>query len=242
MNSNLMSLGGIAIAIGAMVDAAIVMIENAHKHLEKLDRLKPVHTVKDRADAMIAACQEVGPALFFSLLIITVSFLPVFTLESQEGRLFSPLAYTKTFAMAGASLLSVTLVPVLMLLFIRGKIMPEAKNPVNRFLIWVYRPIIEAVMRWKKLTMALAVIAMGLSWYPASQLGSEFMPTLNEGTLLYMPASLPGMSITKAAEVLQTQDKIIKSFPEVESVYGKAGRANTATDPAPTRCSRRSST
>ena len=234
MNSNLMSLGGIAIAIGAMVDAAIVMIENAHKHLEKLDRLKPVHTVKDRADAMIAACQEVGPALFFSLLIITVSFLPVFTLESQEGRLFSPLAYTKTFAMAGASLLSVTLVPVLMLLFIRGKIMPEAKNPVNRFLIWVYRPIIEAVMRWKKLTVALAVITMGLSWYPASQLGSEFMPTLNEGTLLYMPASLPGMSITKAAEVLQTQDKIIKSFPEVESVYGKAGRANTATDPAPT--------
>ncbi len=234
MNSNLMSLGGIAIAIGAMVDAAIVMIENAHKHLERLDRLKPVHSFKERADAMIAACQEVGPALFFSLLIITVSFLPVFTLESQEGRLFSPLAYTKTFAMAGASLLSVTLVPVLMLLFIRGKIMPEAKNPVNRFLIWVYRPIIEAVMRWKKLTIALALIAMGLSYYPASQLGSEFMPTLNEGTLLYMPASLPGMSITKAAEVLQTQDKIIKSFPEVESVYGKAGRANTATDPAPT--------
>ncbi|MBA4178439.1 MAG: CusA/CzcA family heavy metal efflux RND transporter, partial [Leptothrix sp. (in: Bacteria)] len=233
MNSNLMSLGGIAIAIGAMVDAAIVMIENAHKHLEKLDRLKPVHTFKERADAMIAACQEVGPALFFSLLIITVSFLPVFTLESQEGRLFSPLAYTKTFAMAGASLLSVTLVPVLMLLFIRGKIMPEAKNPVNRFLIWVYHPIIEAVMRWKKLTIALAMIAMGLSYYPASQLGSEFMPTLNEGTLLLMPASLPGMSITKAAEVLQTQNKIIKSFPEVESVFGKAGRANTATDPAP---------
>ncbi|MDP1900357.1 MAG: CusA/CzcA family heavy metal efflux RND transporter [Rubrivivax sp.] len=234
MNSNLMSLGGIAIAIGAMVDAAIVMIENAHKHLERLDRLKPVHTVKDRADAMIDACQEVGPALFFSLLIITVSFLPVFTLESQEGRLFSPLAYTKTFAMAGSALLSVTLVPVLMMLFIRGKIMPEAKNPVNRFLIWVYRPIIEAVMRWKKVTIALALITMAASWYPASQLGSEFMPTLNEGTLLYMPASLPGMSITKAAEVLQTQDKIIKSFPEVSSVYGKAGRANTATDPAPT--------
>ncbi|MDO9286703.1 MAG: CusA/CzcA family heavy metal efflux RND transporter, partial [Aquabacterium sp.] len=234
MNSNLMSLGGIAIAIGAMVDAAIVMIENAHKHLERLDRLKPDHTVKDRADAMLDACKEVGPALFFSLLIITVSFLPVFTLESQEGRLFSPLAYTKTFSMAGAALLSVTLVPVLMMLFIRGRIMPEARNPLNRFLIWIYRPIIAAVMRWKMLTIALAVIALGVSWYPASKLGSEFMPTLNEGTLLYMPASLPGMSITKAAEVLQTQDKIIKSFPEVSSVYGKAGRANTATDPAPT--------
>jgi Cu(I)/Ag(I) efflux system membrane protein CusA/SilA len=230
MNSNLMSLGGIAIAIGAMVDAAIVMIENAHKHLE---RLPPVHTVKQRADAMLDACKEVGPALFFSLLIITVSFLPVFTLESQEGRLFAPLAYTKTFSMAGAALLSVTLVPVLMMLFIRGKIMPEAKNPLNRFMIWVYRPIIAGVMRWKKLTIALAVIAMALTYFPASKLGSEFMPTLNEGTLLYMPASLPGMSITKAAEVLQTQDKIIKSFPEVASVYGKAGRANTATDPAP---------
>jgi len=230
MNSNLMSLGGIAIAIGAMVDAAIVMIENAHKHLE---RLRPEHTRRERAAAMLNACKEVGPALFFSLLIITVSFLPVFTLESQEGRLFSPLAYTKTFAMAGAALLSVTLVPVLMLLFIRGKIMPEAKNPVNRFLIWSYRPVIVAVMRWKKTTIALSVIVMAASYYPASKLGSEFMPTLNEGTLLFMPASLPGMSITKAAEILQTQDKIIKSFPEVRSVFGKAGRANTATDPAP---------
>ena len=183
---------------------------------------------------MLDACKEVGPALFFSLLIITVSFLPVFTLESQEGRLFSPLAYTKTFSMAGAALLSVTLVPVLMMLFIRGKIMPEAKNPLNRFLIWVYRPIIAAVMRWKKLTIALALVVLAVSYFPASRLGSEFMPTLNEGTLLYMPASLPGMSITKAAEVLQTQDKIIKSFPEVSSVFGKAGRANTATDPAPT--------
>ncbi|NKE64560.1 efflux RND transporter permease subunit [Ramlibacter sp. RBP-2] len=230
MNSNIMSLGGIAIAIGAMVDAAIVMIENAHKHLE---RLPPSHSLKERADAMIAACKEVGPALFFSLLIITVSFLPVFTLESQEGRLFSPLAYTKTFSMAGAALLSVTLVPVLMMLFIRGRVMPEAKNPVNRFLIWTYRPIIAWVMRWKKLTIALAVVAMAASIYPASKLGTEFMPTLDEGTLLYMPASLPGMSITKAAEVMQTQDKIIRSFPEVESVFGKAGRANTATDPAP---------
>ncbi|HET7526866.1 MAG TPA: CusA/CzcA family heavy metal efflux RND transporter, partial [Burkholderiaceae bacterium] len=230
MNSNIMSLGGIAIAIGAMVDAAIVMIENAHKHLE---RLPPNHSVADRGEAMLDACQEVGPALFFSLLIITVSFLPVFTLEAQEGRLFSPLAYTKTFSMAGAALLSVTLVPVLMLLFIRGRVMPEAKNPVNRFLIWIYRPIIAAVMRWKVLTIAGAIVVMALTLIPASRLGSEFMPTLNEGTLLYMPSSLPGMSITKAAEVLQTQDKIIKSFPEVSSVYGKAGRANSATDPAP---------
>ncbi len=231
MNSNLMSLGGIAIAIGAMIDAAIVMIENAHKHLE---RLPEGHSTAERFEAMLAACKEVGPALFFSLLIITVSFLPVFTLEGQEGRLFSPLAYTKTFSMAGAAILSVTLVPVLMLLFIRGKIMPEAKNPVNRVLIWVYRPIIATVMRWKKMTIVLAVIALAVSVYPASRLGSEFMPTLNEGTLLYMPASLPGMSITKAAELMQTQDKIIKSFPEDESVFGKAGRANTATDPAPT--------
>ncbi len=231
MNSNLMSLGGIAIAIGAMIDAAIVMIENAHKHLE---RLPEGHSSNDRVEAMLAACREVGPALFFSLLIITVSFLPVFSLEGQEGRLFSPLAYTKTFSMAGAAILSVTLVPVLMMLFIRGKIMPESKNPVNRFLIWVYRPIIAAVMRWKKLTIVLALIILGVSIYPASRLGSEFMPTLNEGTLLFMPASLPGMSITKAAELMQTQNKIIKSFPEVASVYGKAGRANTATDPAPT--------
>jgi Cu(I)/Ag(I) efflux system membrane protein CusA/SilA len=220
MNSNLMSLGGIAIAIGAMIDAAIVMIENAHKHLE---RLPPEHSTADRATAMMDACKEVGPALFFSLLIITVSFLPVFTLEAQEGRLFSPLAYTKTFSMAGAAMLSVTLVPVLMLLFIRGTIMPEARNPVNRFLIWVYRPIIAGVMRWKKSTIVVALLLLLVSLYPASQLGSEFMPTLNEGSLLYMPASLPGMSITKAAELMQTQDKIIKSFPEVESVFGNQG-------------------
>jgi Cu(I)/Ag(I) efflux system membrane protein CusA/SilA len=231
MNSNLMSLGGIAIAIGAMVDAAIVMIENAHKHLE---RLPPESSLGARSEAMLAACREVGPALFFSLLIITVSFLPVFTLEAQEGRLFSPLAYTKTFAMAGAALLSVTLVPVLMLLFIRGRILPEAQNPVNRFLIRAYRPVIAGVMGWKKATIGAALLALLVSLYPASRLGSEFMPTLNEGTLFYMPASLPGMSITKAAELLQTQNKIIKSFPEVASVYGKAGRANTATDPAPT--------
>jgi len=227
MNSNIMSLGGIAIAIGAMVDAAIVMIENAHKHLERLKE------GESRFEAMLAACKEVGPALFFSLLIITVSFLPVFTLEAQEGRLFSPLAYTKTFSMAGAAFLSLTLVPVLMGLFIRGKLMPEHKNPLNRFLIWAYRPIIAAVMRRKKTTIAVALMLLGLTLYPATRLGSEFMPTLNEGTLLYMPASLPAMSITKAAELLQTQDKIIKSFPEVASVYGKAGRAQTATDPAP---------
>jgi Cu(I)/Ag(I) efflux system membrane protein CusA/SilA len=231
MNSNIMSLGGVAIAIGAMVDAAIVMIENAHKHIE---RLKDGHSNAERAAAIIDACKEVGPALFFSLLIITVSFLPVFTLEAQEGRLFSPLAYTKTFAMAGAALLSVTLVPVLMLFFIRGKIIAEAKNPVNRVLIWLYRPIIAWVMRWKRTTIVLAVATLAVSLYPASKLGSEFMPTLNEGTLFYMPTSLPGMSITKAGELLQTQNKIIKSFPEVASVIGKAGRANTATDPAPT--------
>ena len=227
LNSNIMSLGGIAIAIGAMVDAAIVMIENAHKHLERLKE------GESRTEAMIAACKEVGPALFFSLLIITVSFLPVFTLEAQEGRLFAPLAFTKTFAMAGAALLSVTLVPVLMMLFIRGRIMPESRNPLNRFLLWSYRPIIAAVMRHKKITIAAALLVMGLTLYPALHLGSEFMPPLNEGTLLYMPSSLPGMSVTKAAELLQTQDKIIKSFPEVVSVYGKAGRAQTATDPAP---------
>ena len=227
LNSNIMSLGGIAIAIGAMVDAAIVMIENAHKHLERAPPEAP------RLQVMIDACREVGPALFFSLLIITVSFLPVFTLEAQEGRMFKPLAYTKTFAMAGAAFLSITLVPVLMLLFIRGRIMPEQKNPLNRFLIWIYRPAIVWVMRWKKLTIAAAVLALGLSAYPAMRLGSEFMPVLNEGTLLYMPSSLPSMSVTKAGELLQTQNKILKTFPEVASVFGKAGRAATATDPAP---------
>ena len=227
MNSNIMSLGGIAIAIGAMVDAAIVMIENAHKHLE---RLRPGES---RVQALVDACKEVGPALFFSLLIITVSFLPVFTLESQEGRLFSPLAYTKTFSMAGAALLSVTLVPALMLIFVRGRILPEAKNPLNRVLIFLYRPVIAWVMRWKALTILLALAALAASAWPAMRLGTEFMPTLNEGTLLYMPASLPAMSVTKAAEVLQIQDRIIKGFPEVASVYGKAGRAQTATDPAP---------
>ena len=227
MNSNIMSLGGIAIAIGAMVDAAIVMIENAHKHIERDDGSRT------RLQLISDSCREVGPALFFSLLIITVSFLPVFTLESQEGRLFHPLAFTKTFAMAGGALLSITLVPVLMLLFIRGKIIPEQKNPINRFLIAIYRPIIAVVLRFKTATVISAIVILLISFWPASRLGSEFMPTLNEGTLLYMPASLPGMSVTKAAELLQQQDRIIKSFPEVESVFGKAGRAQTATDPAP---------
>ena len=227
MNSNIMSLGGIAIAIGAMVDAAIVMIENAHKHIERDDGSKP------RIQLIIDACREVGPALFFSLLIITVSFLPVFALEAQEGRLFHPLAFTKTFSMAGGALLSVTLVPVLMLLFVRGKILPEQKNPVNRFLIAIYRPVIAVVLRHKAATLGVAALVLLVSVWPASKLGSEFMPTLNEGTLLYMPASLPGMSVTKAAELLQQQDRIIKTFPEVESVFGKAGRALTATDPAP---------
>ena len=227
MNSNIMSLGGIAISIGVMVDAAIVMIENAHKHIERSDGSR------SRTQLIIDACREVGPALFFSLMIITVSFLPVFALEAQEGRLFKPLAFTKTFAMAGGALLSITLVPVLMLLFVRGKIVPEHKNPVNRFLVAAYRPVINVVLRHRMATVMFALVALFASLWPASRLGSEFMPTLNEGTLLYMPASLPGMSVTKASELLQQQDRIIKGFPEVESVFGKAGRALTATDPAP---------
>ena len=228
LSSNIMSLGGIAIALGAMVDAAIVMIENAHKHLE---RAAPGTT---RLQVMTEAAIEVGPALFFSLAVITVSFLPVFTLEDQEGRMFRPLAFTKTFAMAGGALLSVTLVPVLMMLFIRGHIIPEHCNPVNRLLIWLYRPLISGVLRAKTITITLALAILAATAWPAMQLGSEFMPTLNEGTLLFMPVTLPGLSVTKAAELLQTQDRIIKSFPEVESVFGKSGRANTATDPAPT--------
>ncbi len=228
LSSNIMSLGGIAIAIGAMVDAAIVMIENAHKRLEHAPPDKP------RVDVLIEAAVEVGPALFFSLLIITVSFLPIFALEAQEGRLFHPLAFTKSFSMAAAALLSVTLVPALMMLFVRGRIVPEQKNPLNRLLIWLYRPIIKGVLAARWFTIAVAVLVLGASVWPAMQLGSEFMPTLNEGTLFYMPVTLPGLSITKAGELLQTQDKIIKSFPEVASVWGKAGRAGTATDPAPT--------
>ncbi|MDD5035094.1 MAG: efflux RND transporter permease subunit [Methylococcaceae bacterium] len=237
MNSNIMSLGGIAIAIGAMVDAAIVMIENAHKHLER-DSISPLPAgegsgERARFDIILKACREVGPPLFFSLLIITVSFVPVFALEAQEGRLFQPLAYTKTFAMAGAALLSLTLVPVLMLLFVRGKILPEQRNPINRLLLRAYQPCIAWALRWKKLTLLSALLILAASVYPALRLGGEFMPTLNEGTLLFMPQTLPGLSVTQAAQLLQTQDRIIKSFPEVESVFGKAGRALTATDPAP---------
>ncbi|KKX29425.1 CusA/CzcA family heavy metal efflux RND transporter [Rhizobium sp. LC145] len=228
IGANIMSLGGIAIAIGAMIDAAIVMIENAHKHLE---RAPPD---KNRTQVLIDAASEVGPALFFSLLIITVSFLPIFTLESQEGRLFGPLAFTKTFAMAAAALLSITLVPALMIVFVRGKIVPEHRNPINRLLIWLYRPIIATVLRAKTITILIALVALAVTVWPARQIGSEFMPALNEGTLMYMPTTLPGLSVTKAAELMQTQDRIIKSFPEVKTVFGKAGRALTATDPAPT--------
>jgi copper/silver efflux system protein len=227
MGANIMSLGGIAIAIGAMIDAAIVMIENAHKHLERAD------SGRSRVDVLIEAASEVGPALFFSLLIITVSFMPIFTLESQEGRLFSPLAFTKTFSMAAAALLSVTLAPALMVVFVRGRIVPEHRNPINRFLIWIYRPVIKVVLQAKVLVILGSLAILAITIWPARQLGAEFMPSLNEGTLLYMPTTLPGISITKAAELLQTQDKIIRSFPEVASVYGKAGRASTATDPAP---------
>jgi copper/silver efflux system protein len=227
LGSNIMSLGGIAIAVGAMIDAAIVMIENAHKHLE---RAPPG---KARVQILTDAASEVGPALFFSLLVITVSFLPIFTLESQEGRMFGPLAFTKTFSMAAAALLSVTLVPALMVIFVRGRVIPEHKNPINRFLIWLYRPIIHGVLKAKTFTIVLALVALAVSIWPARQLGSEFMPALDEGTLMYMPTTLPGISVTKAAELLQMQDRIIKSFPEVESVYGKAGHAATATDPAP---------
>ena len=227
ISSNIMSLGGIAIAIGAMIDAAIVMIENAHKHLERAPADKP------RIEVLVEAAAEVGPSLFFSLLIITVSFLPIFALEAQEGLLFKPLAWTKTFAMAAAALLSITVVPALMVLFVRGRIVPERKNPVNRALIWLYRPIIRAVLRHKVLAVLVAFGMLGASVYPAMRLGSEFMPTLNEGTIMYMPTTLPGLSITKSAELLQIQNRIIKTFPEVESVFGKAGRAATATDPAP---------
>ena len=228
LSSNIMSLGGIAIAIGAMVDAAIVMIENAHKHLERAE------PGKSRLEVLIESSKEVGPALFFGLLVITVSFLPIFTLEAQEGRLFKPLAYTKTFSMAAAALLSITLVPALMLIFVRGRIIAERRNPLNRFLIWIYRPVISGVLRAKIFTVVIAIVVLGASYWPAKQLGSEFMPTLDEGVLFYMPTTLPGLSVTKAAELLQSQNKIIKSFPEVETVFGKAGRASTATDPAPT--------
>ena len=227
LNANIMSLGGIAIAIGAMVDAAVVMVENAHKHLERDEGKKP------RTEILIDAATEVGPSLFFSLLIITVSFLPVFSLQAQEGRLFSPLAFTKTYAMAGAAFLAITIVPLLMVLFIRGRIVPEHRNPLNRFLLWLYAPVIRFVLRRKIVVLAGALLVLIGTLVPLRQLGSEFMPPLNEGDLLYMPTTLPGISITKAREILQQTDRMIGQFPEVHHVFGKIGRAETATDPAP---------
>jgi Cu(I)/Ag(I) efflux system membrane protein CusA/SilA len=218
-----------------MIDAAIVMIENAHKHLERAPPDKP------GSEVLIKAASEVGPALFFSLLIITVSFLPIFTLESQEGRLFGPLAFTKTFAMAASALLSVTLVPALMVVFVRGRIVPEHKNPINRFLIWIYRPVIRWVLRAKTFTILSPSSRSAVTVWPARQIGTEFMPNLDEGTLMYMPTTLPGMSVTKAAELLQMQDRIIKTFPEVETVFGKAGGRSPRPIPRRPRCSRRSS-
>jgi len=228
INANIMSLGGIAIAIGAMVDAAIVMIENVHKRIEK----EPL-TDENRWRIVGDAASEVGRPLFFSLLIITLSFLPVFTLEAQEGRLFAPLAFTKTYAMAAAAGLSITLVPVLMGYFIRGKIIPEHRNPINRALITVYRPVINAVIRFPRLTLVLAAVILVVGLWPATRLGSEFMPDLDEGDLMYMPSTYPGVSIDKAREILQHTDKLILSVPEVKRVFGKIGRAETATDPAP---------
>jgi len=235
VNANIMSLGGIAIAIGAMVDAAVVMIENAHKHLERWGHARPGETLQGEARWRVIgdAAAEVGPALFFSLLIITLSFIPVFTLEAQEGRLFAPLAFTKTYAMAAAAGLSATLIPVLMGYLIRGRIPDEKTNPLNRFLIAVYRPLLNGVLRSPKLTICAAVVALVASMWPLQHIGGEFMPRLDEGDLLYMPSALPGLSASKAGELLQQTDRLIKTVPEVARVYGKAGRAETATDPAP---------
>ena len=227
LNVNIMSLGGIAVAIGTMVDAGIVMVENAHKHLARNRGRRP------HWEVIAEAAKEVGPALFFALLVITISFMPVFTLEAQEGRLFKPLAFTKTYAMAAAALLSVTLVPVLVGYWVRGRILPEDRNPISRFLTWIYRPILNSVLRFRALVLGLAVLLLAVTAVPFTRLGSEFMPTLWEGDLLYMPTTLPGISITKAGELLQQTDRIIRTFPEVEQVFGKIGRAETATDPAP---------
>ncbi len=228
LNANIMSLGGIAIAIGAMIDGAIVMIENMHKHMERT----PL-TPENRWRVVAESAAEVGPALFFSLLIITVSFVPVFTLEAQEGRMFSPLAFTKTYAMAASAGLAVTLVPVLMGYFIRGKVMPEHKNPLNRALIAAYMPALKNVLRYPKMTLVVAILITGIGLWPVSQIGSEFIPPLDEGDLMYMPTTYPGLSIGKARELLQQTDKLIATVPEVATVFGKIGRAETATDPAP---------
>lgn len=228
INANIMSLGGIAIAIGAMIDGAIVLVENMHKHMEKTEITK-----ENRWEVVAKSATEVGPALFFSLLIITVSFLPVFTLEAQEGRMFSPLAYTKTYAMAAAAFLAITLVPVLMGYFVRGKIVPEHKNPINRSLIAVYRPILKAVLRFPKITIFLSVLVLIIGFWPVNKIGSEFIPPLDEGDLMYMPTTYAAVSIGEARDILQQTNKLIKTVPEVETVFGKVGRADTATDPAP---------
>jgi Putative silver efflux pump len=236
INANIMSLGGIAIAIGAMVDGAIVMIENAHKKLEVWRHTHGTGEVlvpAQRLNLIADAASEVGPALFFSLLIIALSFVPVFTLGGQSGRLFAPLAYTKTYAMAAAAALSVTLIPILMHAFIRGRLRDERANPINRLLTALYRPALRAVLRWPWATLAAALGVLAISLLPFSQLGSEFMPPLDEGDLLYMPSTLPGLSVGKAAQLLQQTDRILKTFPEIDTVFGKAGRADTATDPAP---------
>ncbi|MEY2555684.1 MAG: copper/silver efflux system protein, partial [Verrucomicrobiota bacterium] len=234
LTSNIMSLGGIAIAIGAMIDAAIIMVENAHKSLEHFREehgREPDN--RERIEVIIAAAKTVGRPLFFSLLVITVSFLPVFSLTAQEGRLFKPLAFTKTFSMFFAAMLAITLAPVLMTLLIRGKISPEAKNPLNRFLISVYEPVLNFVLRFRGFVLLAALVLLLLTIFPFSRLGKEFMPPLNEGTLLYMPTAVPGMSITEATKILQIQDRQLKQFPEVTTVFGKAGQADTSTDPAP---------
>ncbi len=235
INANIMSLGGIAIAVGAMVDAAVVMVENAHKKLEAWHREHPEQALDSNTHWKIIthAATEVGPALFFSLLIITFSFLPVFTLQAQEGRLFGPLAFTKSYAMAGAAGLAVTLIPILMGYWIRGRIPSEQSNPINRWLTALYRPLLNIVLRKPKLTLLIAALLFATSLWPIAKLGGEFMPPLNEGDLLYMPSALPGLSVAKAAELLQQTDRLIKTVPEVASVFGKAGRAETATDPAP---------
>lgn len=233
LNANIMSLAGIAIAIGAMIDGAIVMIENMHKHMERsAAEGKPLND-NNRWQVVSKAASEVGPSLFFSLLIITVSFLPVFTLEAQEGKLFSPLAFTKTYSMAAAAILAITLVPVLMGYFIRGKIISEKKNPLNRLLISIYKPLLRSVLKFPKVTLSLALLIVLASTYPASKIGSEFMPDLDEGDLMYMPTTYAALSVGKAREILQQTDKLIATVPEVEHVFGKIGRADTATDPAP---------
>lgn len=234
MNANIMSLGGIALAIGDMVDGAVVMVENAHKHLaEAVEKKQAKLTTSERWQVIGNASREVGSGLFSSLLVITVSFLPIITMEAQEGRLFSPLAFTKTYAMAAAAILTITVVPVLMGYFVRGKIIPEHKNPANRFLHFIHSPILKLAMRFRAVTLILVALLMASTFYPISKMGSEFMPPLDEGDILYMPTTFPGISITKAKEVLQQTDKILKTFPEVQSVFGKIGRAETATDAAP---------